>query len=206
MRLITSLAAILVAGTAAAQPADTGAVPTAPEPWSVAIAPRVGALLSTSKLGPFVIGGLAIDIPIAAEHRLLIGLDASITRPSHDGTVMDARVPMTGTYTINETELGIAALVSYRFAGADAKLVPWLGAGPLLHLLRSSETTNLAPGTNTAQSTELGVEVGGGADVRMGPGYLAGDLRFTYSKLDHEITGSTNAGHVALGVGYRFIF
>ena len=194
MRSLPLLVPILGASTAAAEPPSTY------------VEPRVGAIVSTSKLGPYAVGGLAVDHTVAAEQRLLVGLDLSLTRPSHDGTVMDPRLPMTGTYTLAETEFAIALLASYRFAGADESLVPWIGAGPMLHLLRSTETTNLAPGDNTAQSTKLGVELAGGADFRVGPGFVAGDLRFAYSKLDHQLTGSTNAGKVMIAIGYRFWF
>jgi hypothetical protein len=63
-----------------------------------------------------------------------------------------------------------------------------------------------APGDNTAVSTEFGVEVGGGVDLKAGPGYVAGDVRVAYTKLDHTITGDTNAGKVAIGLGYRLTF
>ena len=76
----------------------------------------------------------------------------------------------------------------------------------MLHFLRSTETTTIAPGDNTAASTELGLELAGGADYRVGPGFLVGDVRFAYTKLDHTITGSTNASKITLAVGFRFVF
>ena len=168
---------------------------------------RFGLVVPTSKLGATALGGLELDVATPAlDHRFLIGIDASLTRPGHDGSVMDPRLPSTAQYTIKETELVIALLASYRFAPADRKLVPWAGIGPMLHLLRTTETTTIAPGDNTASSMEIGVELGGGVDYRVGPGYLAGDLRVAYSKLDHVLTGSTNAGKLALAVGYRWVF
>jgi len=202
---------LLVPAAASAQPADSPPPPasgTTPAPWSVAIEPRVGASIATSKLGPFVIGGLQVDVATpVANHRLLVGLDLSFTRPSHDGTVMDPRLPGGETsYTIKEQELGIALLASYRFADAGASIVPWGGVGPMIHLLESTETTMAAPGDNTAQSTEFGVEAAGGVDLKAGPGYVAGDVRFAYTKLDHTITGNTNAGKIAIALGYRLVF
>ncbi len=207
----TLLLLMLVPVTAAAQPVDTpqpASSSGAPAPWSVGIEPRVGLSVATSKLGPYVIGGLAIDVATPlAEHRFLIGLDLSFTRPSHDAAVMDPRLPGGETsYTIHEQEFGIAVRASYRFAGADATLVPWAGAGPLVHMLKSTETTRAAPGDNTAASTELGVEAGGGVDLRVGPGFVTGDVRLAYTKLAHTITGDTNAGKVAIALGYRFVF
>lgn len=208
------LLSLLVPAVAAAQPAPPADAPpppasgTAPAPWSVGIEPRVGASIATSKLGPYVIGGLQLDMATPlANHRFLIGLDVTFTRPSHSGTVMDARLPGgSTTYDIKEQELGIALLASYRFAASDAHLVPWAGVGPMIQLLKSTETTMAAPGDNTAQSTEFGVEAGGGIDLKAGPGYVAGDVRLAYTKLAHTITGDTNAGKVVIALGYRLVF
>lgn len=180
--------------------------PTAETSWQLAVEPRLGLVVPTAKLGPMVIGGIEVDYAVAMDKRLLVGLDVSLTRPSHDGTVMDPRVPSSPQYAIKETEMVLALLASYRFAAQDRALVPWVGAGPMLHFLRSTETTTIAPGDNTAGSTELGLELAGGADYRVGPGFIVGDVRFAYTKLEHTITGSTNAGKITLALGYRFVF
>jgi hypothetical protein len=186
--------------------ACTSAYAEAP-PWTADVMPRFGAIAPTSKLGAMVIGGVQVDyLTPALDHRLAIGLDLSLTRPSHAGSVMDPRLPGEAQFTIAETEMVIALLASYRFAGTEATVVPWVAVGPMLHLLRSTETTSIAPGENTAVSSEPGIELAVGGDYRVGPGFLVGELRAVYSKLDHAITGSTNAGTVAASVGYRLIF
>jgi len=49
-----------------------------------------------------VIGGVQVDVATPAlDHRLLVGIDWSITRPSHDGSVMDPRLPGAATYSID---------------------------------------------------------------------------------------------------------
>lgn len=201
MRAIASLPLAVILALPAAARAE-------PAPWTVGVAPRVGVAIPTSKLGAFVIGGVQIDyVPSFASHRVMLGLDLSLTRPGYDGSVMDPRIPGgMGTYAVHETEGVVAVTVAYRFASADHRVVPWLGAGPLLHLLQTVESTSLAPGNNTAISTELGVEVLGGADVRLGPGFLVGGVRYAYSRLAHPLTGSTNAGEVSLELGYRLVF
>ena len=88
----------------------------------------------------------------------------------------------------------------------DRRVVPWVAAGPMLQLLRSSEASDIAPGDNTARNTEFGFELAGGIDYRLGPGYLVGELRVGYSDLDHTLTGDSNAGNLALGIGYRVVF
>jgi hypothetical protein len=180
---------------------------SSPAPWTLGIAPRLGLVAPTSKLGLTAIAGVQLDYALPAlDHRLLIGVDVSLTRPSHDGSVMDPRLPGTADDTIHETELVIAPLASYRLADARSSLVPWVAAGPMLHLLRSTETTTIAPGDNSAVSSELGVELAGGVDYRVGPGFIAGDVRMAYSKLEHVLTGDTNAGKLAVALAYRLVF
>ena len=175
--------------------------------WSVGVAPRLGATLPTSSLGAMVVGGLAIDVPLpVANRQLVIALDASLTRPGHAGTVMDDRIGGTGTYDVKVTELKLGLDLIYRVFGADRTLIPFVGAGPVLQMLRTTETTSFGPGENTAQSTELGFEVVAGADFRAGPGYVLGELRAVYSSLDHLLTGESNAGNVMASIGYRATF
>lgn len=208
-----TITAVFIPALVAAEPVPPPSPSDRPAPTAIAgghrfaLAPRVGVVVSTAKLGPMAIAGLELDVATPAlDHRLLVGLDGSITRPGHDATVMDPRIPGAASYSIHETEVVVAVLASYRLAGPDQPLVPWLGAGPMLHLLRTSESTAIAPGDNTEVSTELGVELAGGVDVRAGPGYLGADLRAAYSKLDHRLTGNTSGGKIALAASYRFTF
>lgn len=172
------------------------------KPWKVGVEPQFGVLVPTSKLGTFVTGGLQLDY---AAGNFMISLDGGLTRPSHDGTLMDPRIAGgTATYTIDQTELVIGLLASYRFS--TGKLVPRLGAGPVLQMLKSNETTSLAPGENTSTQTKVGFQLVGGVDYRLGGGFLAADVRFLYSGLDTMLTGSSNAGSIALVLGYRIVF
>ncbi|MCC6997860.1 MAG: hypothetical protein IT370_24810 [Deltaproteobacteria bacterium] len=188
-----------VSASATAAPPRTG--------FAIGIAPRVGVTVPTSKLGVFVVGGLEIDLFLPVlRGRLVVALDATLTRPSHDGTGNDARVGGDYDFTVEETEFKLGLDVIYRLAGRERKLVPFVGAGPIVHLLKSVQTNSLGPESNTEQSTAYGVEVLGGADYRLGPGALVGDLRLVYSGLDHLLTGDTNAANLTASVGYRMIF
>lgn len=179
------------------------AMPVAAKQWKLGVAPRLGAGLPTSKLGATVVGGLELDY--AVSKRLLIALDLALTRPSYSSTVMDPRVASgSASYTIDETEMVVGVSALYRFT--SGKVVPWLGAGPLLHMLKTTETTSTAPGDNTATSTELGGQIAGGVDLAAGPGFVIGDVRVVYSKLAHVFTGDTNAGKITIGAGYRLVF
>jgi hypothetical protein len=172
------------------------------KPWRLGIEPQIGVLVPTSKLHTFVTGGFEIDYAIG---RLTIGAGLALTQPSFTSSVMDPRAPNGSTgYTIDQTELVVGLLASYRLS--TSRLVPRIGAGPILHMLRTNETTTIAPGTNTSQQTKLGFQLAGGIDYLAGPGFLAADLRLLYSGLDTMLTGSSNAGSIALLAGYRFVF
>lgn len=181
---------------------------TAPASWTLGLAPRLGLVVPTSKLGAMAVGGLEIDVALpVGQRQLYVALDLSLTRPSYDGSVMDPRIPGgAGDYTVKEVEMVVGALVGYRLRPAGAALVPWAVIGPILHLLRTTETSTIAPGHNTATSTELGLEVAAGVDYHAGPGFVVGGLRVVYSSLDHVLTGDTNAGTVGLDLGYRLVF
>jgi hypothetical protein len=196
---------------ALAQPPPAGAqtevAAAAPEPWHFAIAPSVGLVVPSSKLGATVVGGLELDLALPVlDHRLVVAVDASITRPTHSGGGSDPRVGGAYTYDLGVTELKVGLDLVFRFLTAQDPIVPYLGAGPILHMLRTTETSDLAPGENSEQSTQVGFEVVGGVDVRLGPGLVLGEARYVYSALDHLWTGDSTAGNLTIGVGYRIVF
>jgi hypothetical protein len=187
--------------------APSATLEAATDSWSVGVAPRVGLTVPTSKLGPMVVGGLAVDVALPVlDGRLVVALDGTITRPSADGSVNDDRIGGAGDYDVAVTEAKVGLDVIYRVFGPERSLIPFVGAGPVLHMLRTTQTTSFAPGENTAQSTEIGFELLGGADFRVGPGYVLGEARVVYSNLDHLFTGNTNAGNVMISAGYRVVF
>lgn len=222
MRTTTLLTYASILGTswiAAAQPAEpTTSQPPAPsvdasagskgpgKHWTVGIAPRVGVTIPTSKLGAMAVVGVHVGAAVAARGKLVVGFDASWSRPGRDGSVMDPRVPSPATYSIDQSEILVGLSVGYRLAGAEKKLVPWIAGGPILHVLHTRETTSIAPGENTARAVEAGLQVGGGVDFLVGPGFVVGDLRVIYSPLDNVLTGDSNAGNVVVAGGYRLVF
>lgn len=175
--------------------------------WSFGIAPRLAMTVPTSRLNAMIVGGLelAAVLPVA-DRRLVLALDFTITRPSYDSSGTDQRVNGVYTYTVHEREIKIGLDAIFRFFNSTKKLVPYVGAGPVIHLLKTTESASFAPSENMEQSTKLGFEIVGGADYRVGPGMLLAELRVLYSDLDHLFTGDTNAGSVMIGLGYRFVF
>jgi hypothetical protein len=215
MRTLIFLVIAASSAAAHAQSADQPAAPVPPptpeaKPWTIGIEPRLGAIIPTSKLAANIVAGLELDwLTPALGHKLVIAIDASYARPSFTGTTMSAALPAPGTigYTIDQTEVVVGLTAGYRFFDASHAFVPHVAVGPILHLLRSDEKTSPAyAGSNNSQQTQAGFEASVGADYKAGPGYLAGDLRFLYSSLSTPLTGSTNAGSVAVAVGYRFTF
>jgi hypothetical protein len=203
---LTSLL-LLGLGTSVASAQDVSIESEAAEPWTIGIAPRVGLTVPTSKLGAMVVGGLALDYALPVMNgQLVVALDGSITRPSHDGSISDPRVGGSGNYDIGVTEFKLGLDLIYRIFGPTQSLVPFVGAGPVLHMLRTTATNGFAPGENTAQDTRMGFEVLAGADYRVGPGYVLGEARLVYSGLDHLFTGDSNAGNVMISAGYRLVF
>jgi hypothetical protein len=175
--------------------------------WSFGVAPTIGLTVPTSDLGAMVVGGLELDFALPVlERRLVLALAATITRPSAEGDGTDPRAGGAYEWDLAVTELKLGLDLVYRFFTAERALVPYLGAGPIVHFLKSAETTTLAPGENTEQGAAFGFEVVGGLDYRLGPGLLLGEVRYVYSKLDHLWTGETNAGNVVVALGYRLVF
>lgn len=201
MRIPILFMILVTPAVAFAQPAPE------PTPWKFGVAGRAALDVPTSKLGPMAAFTLELDAALPVmDHRLGLALGLGWTRPGHDGTVMDPRVGGEQSYEVDQTEVTIALDATLRLLQGDRKLAPWIGAGPVLVLLQTRETTTIAPGANTEQSTKLGFELAVGADLRAGPGYAVGELRAMYAGLDHRLTGDTNAGNVVVGVGYRLTF
>ncbi len=200
-KIILLSACLLLPATAVAQQSD------AAEPWSFGVAPRVGLAVPTSRLGPMVAGGLELNYALPVlDGKLVLAADGNITRPSYDSEISDPRVGGEGGYELDVTELKVGLLAVYRLFGPERDLIPFVGAGPALHMLRTTERNDFNPGENTAESSELGFEVVLGADYGVGPGYLLGEARVLYSDLDHLYTGDSNAGNVMISVGYRAVF
>jgi hypothetical protein len=175
--------------------------------WNLSVAPRIGLAIPTSKLSPFVSMGVELGyrLPALDGHLVVVG-DVAYTRPSHSASVNDARVGGDAGYEIDESELKLGIGAAYRLFDDSHKLSPWGGASLIMQRLQSTETNDLAPGENTSTDTRFGAEIAFGADYRLGPGYLVGEIRVPFTDLDDLITGNSNAGNVNLSVGYRLVF
>ena len=61
-------------------------------------------------------------------------------------------------------------------------------------------------GDNDEVSTKVGFAARAGLGYRLGPGLITAEVTFAYADLDHDITGESNRGRVALLVGYTAMF
>ena len=91
------------------------------------------------------------------------------------------------------------------------KFVPYASAGLDIHFLKSVIEGNggdpQSPlGENDEVSTKVGFALRGGVGYRLGPGLLTGEVTFSWAPLDHEITGDSHLGRIAILVGYTAIF
>jgi len=48
--------------------------------------------------------------------------------------------------------------------------------------------------------------LGGGVDLRAGPGFVVGEVRVVYSGLDNLLAGGSNAGNLVVATAYRLVF
>jgi hypothetical protein len=59
-------------------------------------------------------------------------------------------------------------------------------------------------GTYNEKFTEPGFVLGGGVEVKLGPGAFNAELRVDYSNMNRRISGDSNNGMLTVVVGYRF--
>jgi hypothetical protein len=211
--LVLSLPAAAQFGEDEAEGADEPSVETSFDSgstsgWMFGVAPRVGLDIPTSKLGPFVVAALEFDVFLPVlDNRLVLALDFSFTYPREEGSGIDERTGGDYDWETKVLELKWALDAIWRFFEQDRTLIPFAGVGFALQYLRTAQTTSIPDtGENTESNAKPGFEILGGLDWKLGIGYLFGDVRFVFSKLDHHFTGETNAGNVTICVGYRFVF
>jgi opacity protein-like surface antigen len=172
------------------------------------VAPRIGLDIPTSKLNPFLVAAVEFDVFLPVlDNRLVLALDFSFTYPREDGSGNDPRIGGSYDWETKVLELKWALDVIWRFFDDSHTLIPYAGLGPVIQYLSTKQTTSIpGSGENTERNAEFGFEILGGLDWQLGPGYLFGDLRFVFTKLDHRFTGDINAGNVTICAGYRFVF
>lgn len=184
------------------QPAET-----TERSWLFGIAPRLGLAVPTSALGPAMLAAIEVDffLPVM-ERRVVVMLDLALTRPEHQGAGTDARVGGDYEYSMTALEAKLSIGAVYRFLTRERPIVPFVGLGPAVQVVRTTERTSFDASENSERTFEFGAEVLGGADLRVGPGAVYAELRLVLTTLRQRLTGDTNSGYAGLAVGYRFVF
>jgi hypothetical protein len=203
-RVVTGTVA--AAATLLALPARAGAEPAVAHGYAGV---RLGGIVPLDGLSPFGSFGVELGAVLPAlDHRLALALAIDYTQPTASGSEMDPRVAG-GSYTwsLTERELAIMPLVVFRATNVQ-RFTPYAGIGPRLLLLESTVDDDGMPAFSPTKetSTEVGVGVPIGAELRLGPGRLTAELLLQYGALDHVATGDSHTGALGLTVGYRAFF
>ena len=99
-------------------------------------------------------------------------------------------------------ELLLDVSISYRFLSWSSRWSPHASVGPVIYML-SHEVRSLDV-EHSETSTQAGFLLRLGADYRLGPGALIGEVRFPFAAVGQRTTGESNVGAVSIAVGYRF--
>jgi hypothetical protein len=165
-----------------------------------------GVYIPTSSLGPSFLVGIdgAFQLPVLAR-KLGIGFGLAYSQPTTSGGISDGRLATaTGRadYDSLMRELVLDVLLSYRILPWSSRWSPQIGIGPAFYFLAHKVTSLGLEQTET--STQVGFKLSAGADFRIGPGAIVGELRFPFAMVGQRTTGDSNVGAVSIVVGYRF--
>jgi opacity protein-like surface antigen len=150
---------------------------------------------------PFDVGPMA--------RPLQVGLGVSYAQPGAAGAGEDPSITEGGAsydWDLTQRMLTVDVQALWRFSAPGSFLSPYAILGPRIYLMESvleASSGGTDFGEHRETKTEVGLAVGGGLDVALGPGTLFGTLSLTYSGLDARIAGDSNTGALNLDVGYR---
>ncbi len=210
IRSARTIASLLLLATAApalaAEPAPAASAPAATEAKLPLLLLGVGAgvYIPTSSLGPSFLVNLdgAFQLPVLAR-KLGIGLGLAYSQPTTSGAISDARLSAPqADYDSIMRELVLDVLISYRILPWSSRWSPHVGVGPAFYFLAHKVTSLGLEQTET--STQVGFKLTAGADFRIGPGALVGEVRFPFAMVGQRTTGDSNVGAVSVVVAYRF--
>ena len=174
---------------------------------------KVGGLIPVSTLSPHVSfrlgGGYA---PPVLRGRLAVVMDLGYSQTSTSETIDDPRLGDSGgafSYTMKQHDLNLFLGPQVFILDPEFWIVPYAAVGLDLHFLKSvveGDGVDQPLGTNEEVSTKAGVALRAGAGYRLGPGIITGELTFSWAPIDHDITGDSHLGRLAILVGYTAMF
>ncbi len=141
--------------------------------------------------------------------RVQLGASFSYSEPGAGGQNPDPRFSSAGNFGFNLTQreyvLDFGVLI--RAFPLGTRFNAYGRAGFRVYLLDSvvnGQAGSSSFGQYNETFTEPGFALGGGIELRLGPGAFLAELRLEYSGLDRRLTGASNSGMLTLGLGYRF--
>jgi hypothetical protein len=200
---VTEVKAVDVTAPAAEEEAKPAQGKPADAKLGLSVAGKVGATLPTSGLGLTYFVGAEVGYRLPLLERLLgVAVEFSAGEPTKAGTLNAPAAGGDVKYDLSQRLIVMAFEANAQVA--FDKLSLYGGAGYGVYFLK--ETATAFAQTNTESQTRAGLQLRGGAGYRLGPGDIFAELRYHYVGLKFLATGSSNAGGVTLGVGYRYGF
>jgi len=177
---------------------------------AVVLGASVGAFLPqvSSELGTHVMGTVEAGYVFSAlDGRMQVFGSLSYTQPRRSQRLDDPRVPG-GSYefTTIQREFAIDAGLLFRFLPIGSRFNGYASLAPRIFLLQTEsygEAQGEKFGTNTENSTKIGFCFALGGEVVLGPGRLLLQAAFSYSQLQHDLTGNVPTGAIVISAGYR---
>lgn len=218
MKKALSVAALLFAAAASAQPRSAPARTPKPAPAAkaapqpvrgapptgigVQFALKAGGTLAFSKLSPAFFAGVELGYALPVLNRQLsLGVEFGYGQP---GRAADGTSTTAGAYSYELSQRLLTFAIDATFTLPVGPLVAYAGAGwGAYHLGAEVESFGM---TNVETQLRSGLQVRGGAGLKAGPGTVFGELRAHYVGLEFLSTGESNGGGVTGAVGYRLQF
>jgi hypothetical protein len=171
---------------------------------SILLVPKVGFFKSTTPLGgaPYLALEVGYVTPLL-QRRLAIVVEGNFHQPKVSGTLSDPQLTLGDQeYSLTEREIALMLSAVYRFEGALGSLTPYAGAGPGLYLHHA--TAQAFGATTVEKEGTVGLQLLGGAELRLGPGGLFLEAHYHFTRVGFLTTGSVNVGgFLAASLGYR---
>lgn len=141
--------------------------------------------------------------------RRLLSLTASVSLsdPGLEGGASDPRVSG-GAYTYSAHQLQLQFGLTAWARVSLGRVVPYVGLGPRLWLVRTASTGQAAAASfldTSETSSEIGLAVPLGLELILGPGRAFVEGQLHYAPTAQRSSGESSLGAVLLGVGYRLV-
>lgn len=171
---------------------------------SILLAPKLGFFKSTTPLAgaPYLALEVGYVTPLL-NRRLAIVVEGNLHQPKVSGTLSDPLLTRGDEqYQLTEREIAFMLSAVYRFEGALGSITPYAGAGPGLYLHQA--TAQAFGATTVEKEGTVGLQLLGGAELRLGPGGLFLEAHYHFTRVDFLTTGKVNVGgFLAASLGYR---